>query len=347
MGPAGQHGAMDQDRSAPAPGQATMRAIVGRTYGSADVLHLTQLAPPQIADNDVLVKVHAAGLDRGTWHLMTGLPYLGRLALGLRAPKQPVPGLDLAGTVVAVGAAVTRFEVGDAVFGIGRGSFAQYAAAREDKLARKPANLTFEQAAVVPVSGLTALHGVRDAGRVAAGQRVLVIGASGGVGTYAVQLAKAFGADVTGVCSTAKVDLVRSLGADHVLDYTKDDFADGAQRYDLVLDIGGRSRLARLRRALVSQGTLVIVGGEGGGRLTGGFGRQLRALALSPFVSQRLTMLLPKEHYADLERLSDLIEAGTLAPRIDRTYPLAEAPDAMRHLVAGQARGKISITIDA
>ena len=324
---------------------STMRAIVQDTYGDADVWRVAEIALPEIAEREVLVKVHAAGLDRGTWHVMTGLPYLGRLVLGFGKPKEPVPGLDLAGTVVAVGSSVTRFEVGDPVFGIGRGSFAEYAAAREDKLARKPANLTFEQAAVVPVSGLTAIHGLRDAGRVESGQRVLVIGASGGVGTYAVQLAKVSGADVTGVCSTSKTDLVRSLGADHTIDYTRVDFLDGSQRYDLILDIGGNSPLSRLRRALAPRGTLVIVGGEGGGKLAGGIDRQLRALALSLLVRQRLTMVVPKEHYADLERLTELIEAGALTPRIDRTYPLELAVDAMRHLDAGRARGKIAITI--
>jgi NADPH:quinone reductase-like Zn-dependent oxidoreductase len=322
-----------------------MKAIVQDSYGTADVLRVDEIGRPEIADNEVLVKVQAAGLDRGTWHVMTGLPYLGRLAFGLRKPKNPVPGLDLAGTVVAVGSAVTRFEAGDPVFGIGRGSFAEYAAAREDKLARKPANLTFEQAAVVPVSGLTAIRGLCDAGRVKTGQHVLIIGASGGVGTYVVQLAKAFGADVTGVCSAAKTALVRSLGADQVVDYTQEDFADGSQRYDLILDIGGSATLRRLRRALAPRGTLVIVGGEGGGRLTGGIDRQLRALALSLFVRQRLTMLVPKEHYADLERLTELIEAGAVTPSIDRTYPLDQAADAMRHLAAGRVRGKIAITI--
>jgi NADPH:quinone reductase-like Zn-dependent oxidoreductase len=231
-----------------------MRAIVQDTYGTADTWRLTDIDRPEIAEGEVLVQVRAAGLDRGTWHLMTGLPYLGRLALGFRKPKQPVPGIDLAGTVVAVGSSVTRFAVGDEVFGIGRGSYAEYAAAREDKLAGKPTSLTFEQAAGVPVSGLTAIQALRDAGRVVAGQRVLVIGASGGVGTCAVQLAKSFGAEVTGVCSTAKTDLVLALGADHVLDYTRDDFADSAERYDLILDIGGDSSLSQLRRALTREG---------------------------------------------------------------------------------------------
>jgi NADPH:quinone reductase-like Zn-dependent oxidoreductase len=323
-----------------------MQAIVQAEYGSADVLRVEEIDRPAIGDDEVLVRVHAAGLDRGTWHLMTGQAYPIRLmGYGLRAPKNPVPGLDVAGTVVAVGADVTRFKVGDEVFGISQGSFAEYACAREDKLARKPANLTFDQAAVVAVSGLTALQGLRDAGRVEPGQHVLIVGASGGVGTFAVQMAKTFGAEVTGVCSTAKIDLVRSIGADHVIDYTQGDFAKGPQRYDLILDIGGNSRLSRLRRALTPSGTLVMAGGEDGGRWTGGMGRQLRALALSPFVRQRLTMLVSKQNHADLERLAQLIEAGALTPVIDKSYPLHQAPDAMRHLEAGHARGKLVITV--
>jgi NADPH:quinone reductase-like Zn-dependent oxidoreductase len=336
-------------KTPPAPpihGTSTMQAIAQRTYGSADVLHMEEVHRPAIGDDEVLVRVHAAGLDRGTWHLMAGLPYLFRLmGPGLRKPKNSVPGLDVAGTVVAVGTAVTRFEIGDEVFGISKGSFAEYACAREDKLARKPASLTFDQAAVVAVSGLTALQGLCDVGRLEEGQHVLIVGASGAVGTFAVQIAKAFGAEVTGVCSTAKMDLVRSIGADHVLDYTKDGFADGPQRYDLILDLGGNAPLSRLRRALTPGGTLVIVGGEAGGRFTGGFGRSLRAVALSPLVRQRLTMKTPKEHYADLERLGLLIDAGKITPIIDSTYPLHLAPDAMRHLEAGHARGKIVISL--
>jgi NADPH:quinone reductase-like Zn-dependent oxidoreductase len=323
-----------------------MRAIVQTEYGAADVLRVAEIERPAIGDDEVLVRVHAAGLDRGTWHLMAGQAYLIRLmGYGLRAPKSQVPGLDVAGTVVASNARMTRFSVGDEVFGISRGSFAEYACAREDKLARKPTNLTFDQAAVVAISGLTALQGLRDVGRLQAGQRVLIIGASGGVGTFAVQIAKAFEAEVTGVCSTGKLDLVRSIGADHVIDYTQDDFAGAADRYDLILDIGGNSPLSRLRRALAPTGTLVIVGGEHGGRWTGGIGRQLRAVALSPFVRQRLAMKTPKEHYADLERLAQLIEAGKVTPVIDKTYPLHEAADAMRHLQAGHARGKLVITV--
>lgn len=323
-----------------------MRAIVQDSYGSTEVLRLDNIEKPQIEFNEVLVKVVAAGLDRGTWHLMAGKPYLLRLiGFGFRRPKNRVPGLDVAGTVVAVGAEVTRFVPGDEVFGMSRGAFAEYAAVLEDKLAHKPARLSYEQAAVVPISGGTALQGLRDSGQIQAGQKVLIIGASGGVGTYSVQLAKAFGAEVTGVSSTAKVDFVRSIGADHVIDYTREDFAVGAQRYDLILDIGGNSRLSRLRRALTADGTLVIVGGEEGGSVTGGFGRQLRAVILSLFVGQRLTMLASKERHTDLEALSPLLEDGRVIPVIDRTYSLAEVPEAMGHLEAGQARGKLAITI--
>jgi len=294
----------------------------------------------------VLIEVHAAGVDRGTWHLMTGRPYLMRImGFGFRRPKNPVAGVDVAGTVVEVGSEVTKFAVGDEVFGISRGSFAEYAPAHEDKLAHKPANLTFEQAAVVPISGITALQSLLDTGRLQPGAKVLVIGASGGVGTYAVQLAKAVGAEVTGVCSTAKLDFVRSLGADHVLDYTNDDFADGTQAYDLILDAGGNSKLRRLRRALAPNGTLVIVGGESRGNVTGGFGRQLRAPVLSLFVHQRLAMHVTKERGADLERLMPYLECGDVIPSIDRTYPLAEVPEALRRLESGHVRGKVAIAV--
>jgi NADPH:quinone reductase-like Zn-dependent oxidoreductase len=323
----------------------TMLAVVQDRYGSPDVLRLAEIARPEINDNEVLLRVHAAGLDRGTWHLLTGRPYLGRLAFGVLRPSNPVPGLDVAGTVVAVGSAVTRFALGDEVFGFGRGSFAQYTVAREDKLARKPVNLSFEQAAVVPVSAGTALQALSDHGRVAQGQRVLVIGASGGVGSFAVQVAKAVGAEVTGVASTAKLDLVRSLGADHVIDYTRTDFADGPERYNLILDIGGNPSVARLRRALTPSGTAVIVGGEEGGSWTGSMGRPLRALALSPFVPQRLTNFIAKQRASDLERLTELIEAGMVTPHIDRRYRLDQVPEAMRHLAAGKARGKVAITV--
>ena len=328
-----------------AQSENTMRAIVQDSYGSAEVLRSTRIDRPEIADGEVLLRVHAAGLDRGTWHVMAGRPYLMRiLGFGFSRPKNRVPGLDVAGTVVAIGAAVTTFQVGDEVFGISRGSFAEYAAAREDKLARKPASCTFEQAAVVGISGGTALQALA-AGRVQAGQRVLVIGASGGVGSYAVQLATAFGAEVTGVCSTGKLDLVRSLGAQHVVDYTREDFADGVHHYDLIIDIAGNSPLSRLRRALTPTGTAGIVGGESKGNLTGGIDRQLRALILTPFVGQRLTGLASKERSSDLQVLADMIEAGKVTPSIGRSYPLDQVPEAMRHLEAGLVKGKTAIII--
>lgn len=337
-------GASAASAASGAPGK-TMQAIVQEAYGTTDVLRLSTIAIPEIDEHEVLVRVRAAGMDRGTWHVMAGRPYLMRvLGFGFRRPKNRVAGLDVAGTVVAVGAAVTKFAVGDDVFGASRGSFAEYAAAREDKLSRKPASCTFEQAAVAGISGLTAFQAL-DAGRLEAGQRVLITGASGGVGTYAVQLAKARGAEVTGVSSTAKLDLVRSLGADHVIDYTRQDFADGTHRYDLIVDIAGNAPLSRLRRALTPTGTAVIVGGEQKGNLTGGLERVLRALLLNPFVSQRLTGLASKERSQELDLLAELMEAGTVTPAIDRTYPLAQVPDAMRRLEAGQVRGKVAITI--
>jgi NADPH:quinone reductase-like Zn-dependent oxidoreductase len=323
---------------------STMRAIVQDRYGDADVLRSGRVARPEPADDQLLVRVHAAGLDRGTWHLMTGRPVLLRLAFGVRGPKNPVPGRDVAGTVEAIGSAVTQFAVGDEVYGVAPGSFAEYAVTRADKLARKPASLSFKEAAVVPVSGLTALHALA-VGRVERGQHVLIIGASGGVGSYAVQLAKAFGAEVTAVASTAKLDLVRALGADHVIDYTRDDFAATGNRYDLIIDIAGNPSLSRLRRALTPNGTAVITGGEDGRGPTGGMNRQLRAVVLSLFVRQRLATFVNKERGSDLERLTELIEAGQITPSIDRTYPLHEVPDAMRHLAAGQVRGKVAITI--
>jgi NADPH:quinone reductase-like Zn-dependent oxidoreductase len=327
------------------PAPATMRAIVQERYGDTSRLQLTHDAPtPRIADNEVLVRVAAAGLDRGTWHLMTGRPYAMRLALGLRGPRNRVPGLDVAGTVVAVGPATSGFSVGDEVFGIGRGSFAEYTAARADKLVHKPASLTFEQSAVVPVSALTALRAVVDVGRVRAGQRVLVIGASGGVGSYAVQIAKAMGAEVTGVCSTAKLDLVSGLGADHVIDYTREDWSTGDRRYDLIIDIAGNPSLSRLRRTLTPRGTAVLTGGEGGEPLTGGLDRNLRAAVLSWFVGQRLTGMLSRERASDLARVAELIEAGQVRPSVDRVYPLEQAPEAMRRLESGEVRGKVAIT---
>jgi NADPH:quinone reductase-like Zn-dependent oxidoreductase len=330
----------------PSKSTGTMRAVVHEAYGTADVLHAATLPLPQITDDEVLVRVKAAGLDRGTWHVMAGKPYLLRiLGFGFRRPKDPVPGRGFAGTVSAVGAAVSGFRVGEEVYGMARGSFAEYAAARPDQLAHKPAHLSYEEAAVVPISASTALQALIDVGHVEAGQRVLVLGASGGVGTFAVQLAKAYGAEVTAVCSAQKVDMVRSLGADRVLDYTHEDFAAEAGRYDLILDLGGNPALSRLRRALAPTGTAVIVGGESGGSWTGGFGRTLRAPLLSLFVHQRLAMLASKERASDFDVLTPLLESGTVTASIDRTYPLERVPEAMRHLESGQVRGKIAISI--
>ncbi len=283
-----------------------------------------------------MIEVAAAGVDRGVWHLMTGQPYLVRLmGYGLRAPAQPVPGADVAGRVVAVGADVTRFRPGDEVFGIARGAFAQYATADADKLAHRPDNLTAEQAAVAAISGITALQALEDIGELQAGQRVLVIGASGGVGSYAVQLAHAKGGVVTGVASTAKLDLVRSLGAQYVIDYTRQDLGAEGVDYDLVIDIGGRNSIRTLRRVLAPTGTLVIVGGEGGGRITGGIGRQLRAVLLSLFIRQRLAMFISTEHHSFIERLAAHLADGAVVPAIDRTVRLAEVPDAIRALESG------------
>jgi NADPH:quinone reductase-like Zn-dependent oxidoreductase len=313
-------------------------------YGEAESLRVAQTARPVPGPGEVLVRVHAAGLDRGVWHVMTGTPYAGRLAFGLRRPKNPVLGLDVAGTVVALGSGVTGLAEGDEVYGFGQGTFAQYALARETRVSRKPTNLSFEQAAAVPVSAATALQAM-DAGRVHAGQSVLIIGASGGVGTYAVQLAKALGARVTGVCSTTKVQLVRSLGAEHVIDYTSEDFSEGTRRYDVIIDIAGNPTIRRLRRALNPTGTVVIVGGEEGGSWTGSMDRQIRALTLSLLVRQRLTMFVSKQRSSDLERLTALIESGAVTPSVDRTYPLELAPEAIRHLRSGRARGKLVITV--
>lgn len=327
------------------PQREAMRAIVQSGYGSVEVLRLGKAERPRPRAGEVLVRVHAAGLDRGTWHLMTGRPYLMRImGFGFSAPKSPVPGLDLAGTVIEVGADVTRFRVGDAVFGIGQGSFAEYAVAREDKLAHKPANLTFDQAAVLGISGLTAIQSL-DAVGARRGERVLIIGASGGVGSYAVQLAKALGCEVTGVCSGRKVEAVRALGCDHVIDYAERDFSDGSQQYDLVLDVGGNTKISRLRRVLTRNGRLVFVGNEQGGDWSGGLGRPLAALALAPFVHQRFVMMMSREHFADLERLAMLAEQKLITPLVDRSYALAAVPDAMSDLEAGKICGKVVITL--
>ncbi len=324
----------------------TMTAMVRYSYGSPDRLRLDHVERPGIRDDDVLVRVRAAGLDQGVWHVVTGLPYGVRAAgFGLRRPKAAVPGLDVAGTVEFTGRGVTRFHVGDQVFGTCPGSFAEYAATGQGCLALKPGNLTFAQAAVIPTSGFAALQGLRDTGRIRAGQHVLVIGAGGGVGSFAVQLAKSFGAQVTGVCSTGKVGLVRSIGADEVIDYTRDDFTAGPTRYDLILDTAGGRSLSRLRGVLCRAGTLVIVGSEGRGRWLQGADRQLRAMALSPFVPQRLGAVFSAPRTQDLELLAHLAAAGRVTPVVDRTFPLAEVPAAIRHLRAGRALGKIAIIV--
>lgn len=325
---------------------ATMRAVTQPEYGSADVLQIDDIPVPAMpGPGEVLLQVGAAGMDRGTWHLMTGEPRIARPAIGWRRPRNLVPGLDVAGTVVAVGPDVTRLAIGDRVLGIARGSFAPYALALVDKLVIAPDVLTDPEAAVLGISGLTALQALRDAGRLESGQRVLILGASGGVGTYAVQIAKALGTEVTGVCSAGKADLVRSLGAGHVIDYRTADPVDGTTRYDLIIDIGGHRRLSALRRALTPTGTLVIVGSETGGKWTGGLGRGFRAVLLSPFVRQRLTMFVSSENAADLQVLADMVAAGELHPSVDSVVPLADAPDAMRRLAAGEVRGKVAISI--
>jgi len=328
------------------PDQQSMAAIVQHRYGGSDALELRDIPRPDIGDHDVLVRVVAAGVDLGVWHLMTGRPYLTRLAFGLRRPRNPVPGLDLAGVVDTVGDAVTRFAEGDLVFGTGHGTFAQYARASEDRLAGIPTNLTMTQAGVLAVTGSTALQAVEDHGRVRPGDQVLVLGASGGVGTYAVQIASALGGIVTGVASSNKLDLVRRLGASRIIDYRSDDPLAERGRYDVIIDTGGNRRLRDLRRALAPTGTLVIVGGENGGRWLGGADRQIRAKLASLTTSRRLTTFVAREDAAHLERLADLVETGHVTPVVDRSYPLAESADAITHLESGRTRGKIAIAID-
>jgi NADPH:quinone reductase-like Zn-dependent oxidoreductase len=324
-----------------------MTTIVQDAWGAdpVTVLRLTETNCPSVGDGEVLVRVAAASVDRGTVHCMTGQPYAMRLAgFGIRRPKASNPGRAFAGTVVSVGAAVTGFRPGDDVYGTCDGAFAQYVAARPNKLAHQPARLTFDQAAAAPISGVTALQAVRKA-NVAAGQHVLVIGASGGVGTFAVQIAKAVGATVTGVCSSSKVDLVRSLGADHVIDYTRNDITDSGHRYDVIIDIGGSRKLSTLRRCLTRRGTLVIVGGETEGRWLGGFDRSLRAVLLSPFVGQTLGMLVSKENAASLEELRVLVDAGGVTPAVDRSYPLRDTAAAIQQVMDGDVRGKVVVTL--
>jgi NADPH:quinone reductase-like Zn-dependent oxidoreductase len=333
----------DGDDRSPAP--ATMKAIVQDTYGTTDVLELRDVPVPEITDDEVLVHVRAAGVDAGVWHLMEGVPYAVRLVSGLRSPKNPVRGVDVAGTVAAVGANVTRFRPGDDVFGTCAGSFAEYARAGEDKLAAKPANLSFEEAAAVPVSACTALQAVHHRGGVRAGQRVLVIGAAGGVGSFAVQIAKAYGAEVTGVCSTPKVELVRALGADHVIDYEVEDVAESGRRYDLIIDIAGNRSLSSLRRLLTTDGTVMLVGGEGGNRWVGRLDRPLRGLVWSRFIRHDMKNFIATEPLEDLITLMELIEAGKVTVPVERTYPLSEVPEAIRRQKDGDAKGKLVITV--
>jgi NADPH:quinone reductase-like Zn-dependent oxidoreductase len=323
-----------------------MNAISQDRYGDPDVLEFTNVPEPIIGEDEVLVRVRAAGVGAAAWHLMTGLPYLVRISgYGLTRPKYRIPGTDVAGLVEATGRRVTRFKPGDEVFGECVGAYAEFACAREDLLVSKPHNVTFEQAAVVVDSGHTALIGLRDVGKVEPGQRVLVIGAGGGVGTYAVQIAKALGAEVTGVCSTTKLEFVRTIGADHAIDYTREDFADGRQRYDVIFDTAGRRSLPHLRRGLTREGTLVIVGGEGGGRWFGGTQRQIRAMITSPFIRQSLRVFVSMPSLEGIGALKDLIETEKIAPIVGRQFPLSETPQAIRHWPQGHTRGKIAITV--
>ncbi|MCP4308209.1 MAG: NAD(P)-dependent alcohol dehydrogenase [bacterium] len=319
-----------------------MKVIAQEKYGSTDVLKYEDIAKPAVKDDEVLVKVHAAGVHIGDWLVMSGLPYLIRImGYGLSKPKQRVPGTELSGTVAAVGKNVTRFKEGDEVFGWGSAAFAEYVAVAENALVAKPASTSFEQAAAVPISGFTALQAVRDKGEVKPGQKVLVIGASGGVGTYAVQIAKSAGAEVTGVVSTRNLDMVRSIGADHVIDYTNEELTG---RYDVIIDTAGNRSLATLRKLLTPQGTLVIVGGSGGRWLMGS-SRSLRAMMLSPFVGQQLRTFIASSNQDDLVTLRDLVESGKVTPVIDRTYPLAETAAAIGHVGERHARGKVVITV--
>jgi NADPH:quinone reductase-like Zn-dependent oxidoreductase len=338
----GQQPATNSDGIRPADGK--MRAIVQDQYGeTVDVLRLEEIDPPQIGEDDVLVRVHAAGVHIGDWHVMTGLPYLLRVVgFGFRAPNVRVRGMDVAGTVEAIGQNVTQFRTGDEVFGTCNGSFAEQASAAADTLAPKPANLSFEQAAAVPTSAVAALQALRDAGDIKPGHQVLIIGASGGVGLFAVQIAKSFGAEVTGVCSTTKVDLVRAI-ADHVIDYTNEDITQRGQQYDLILVMGGNHSLSQLKRVLSPGGTLVPVGTEAGNRWVGGKA-WIQAMLLSRLV-RHLRPLASEPNQTDLHFLTELIEAGKITPVIDRTYPLERVPEAVRYLETDQARGKIIITV--
>jgi len=322
-----------------------MRAAVHDRYGEADVIRVRQVPLPSIADDEVLLRVSAAGLDRGTWHLMTGRPYAARLAIGLRRPRVKVLGRDVAGEVVAAGPAAHRFKVGDSVFGAAAGSFAEYAKAKERKLAPAPDGLSAAETAVLGISGMTALEAI-DAAHVNAGSSVLIIGASGGVGSYAVQIARGLGAHVTGISRAAKADFVRSLGAEWVIAYDGGDSDQPGGHYDAIVDTGGDTPISTLRSMLAPRGTLVIVGGEGGDPVLG-MGRQLQARILSPFLPQRLTFIVNRERQAELERLRRLVEDGVVKPALDTTFPLEQAADAMRHLTSGRTRGKVAIAVNA
>ncbi len=321
-----------------------MKAIVQDRYGGTEQLRLDELPDPVPAGGEVLVRVGAAGVDRGTWHAMAGMPLAARLALGLRAPRDRTPGRDVAGTVEAVGEGVTDYAVGDAVYGTARGSFAELAVVPVKRLAPRPANLSVEEAAAVPVSALTALQALRAA-RVGEGDRVLVIGASGGVGSYAVQLATDLGAHVTGVCGTTKLDLVRSLGAERVVDHTTTPLDGLGERFDVVVDIAGHRPVGLLRSLLTERGRLVVVGSETGGRWLGGLQRSIGAALLSPFVRQRLVMLAASEDGADLATLTEVIERGGVRPALERSFPLEEAGAAIDHVASGRARGKVVVSL--
>jgi NADPH:quinone reductase-like Zn-dependent oxidoreductase len=326
-----------------------MKAIVYCDYGTADVLRLEDVETPVPGDDELLVRVHAAGVNPLDWHYMRGTPYVMRLGSGLRKPKDTRVGVDYAGTVEAVGRNVTRFKPGDEVFGGRSGALAQYVVVRQDRaVALKPANVSVEQAGVVGIAGTTALQGLRDAGALQPGQKVLINGASGGVGTFAVQIAKSMGAEVTGVSSTRNLELVRSLGADHVVDYTKQDYTAGAERYDVILDNVGNRPLSENRRVLKPDGRYVLIGGGGpdDGHWIGPFVKPLQALVLSPFVSQHMGMFLANLSGEDLQRLGELMQSGAVAPVIDRRYPLEQASEAIRYLEAGRARGKVVVTVE-
>ncbi|MFE0513749.1 NAD(P)-dependent alcohol dehydrogenase [Streptomyces sp. NPDC058964] len=330
-------------------GTGTMVAVVQERYGAEPegVLRLARLARPAIGPGEVLVRVSASSVDRGTWHLMAGLPYAVRPVSGLRRPKLPNPGRNFAGVVEAVGSDVTAFAPGDEVYGTAAATLAEYAVARPDRIAPKPTGLTFEEAATVPVSALTALQAVRDKGKLQEGQQVLITGAAGGVGTFAVQLAHALGARVTAVASSAKLEAVRVLGASHVIDYTREDFLAGPRRYDVIIDVAGNRSLRDLRRALASRGRLVITGGETNGLWLGGTDRQLRAQMLSPFVGQHLGTFIASEDAAGLRDLTALIDTGALRPVVDRVYPLAETAAAVRRLLDGRVTGKLALALPA